>query len=64
MKNAGFTSLIIKKQKNMPLQIWIDADAAPRDVKEMVFKASGRLKIAVVLVASLVSGRRGLRAHA
>ena len=34
------------------MQIWIDADAAPREVKEIVFKASARLKIPVVLVAN------------
>jgi uncharacterized protein YaiI (UPF0178 family) len=32
--------------------IWVDADAAPRDVKEIVFRAAGRLKIATVLVAN------------
>ena len=34
------------------MKIWIDADAAPRDVKELVFKAATRLKIPVVLVAN------------
>jgi uncharacterized protein YaiI (UPF0178 family) len=34
------------------LRIWIDADAAPRDVKELVFRASRRLQVAVVLVAN------------
>lgn len=32
--------------------IWIDADAAPRDVKELVFRASRRLAIETVLVAN------------
>lgn len=32
--------------------IWIDADAAPRDVKEIVFRASKRLSIPTVLVAN------------
>jgi hypothetical protein len=35
-----------------PLKIWIDADAAPRDVKELVFRAAKRLNLAVVLVAN------------
>jgi len=35
------------------MQIWIDADACPRAVKEIVFRASGRLGLPVVLVASL-----------
>jgi uncharacterized protein YaiI (UPF0178 family) len=34
------------------MKIWIDADACPRDVKEVVFKASARKNIAVVLVAN------------
>jgi len=35
------------------MKIWIDADAAPRDVKEIVFKASKRLNIETVLVANM-----------
>jgi len=34
------------------MRIWIDADAAPREVKELVFKFATRLKIPVVLVAN------------
>jgi uncharacterized protein YaiI (UPF0178 family) len=34
------------------LKIWIDADAAPRDVKELVFRAAKRLMIETVLVAN------------
>ncbi|QDT12135.1 YaiI/YqxD family protein [Planctomycetes bacterium K23_9] len=34
------------------MKIWIDADAAPTDVKEVVFRASVRLEIPVVLVAN------------
>lgn len=33
-------------------KIWIDADAAPREVKELVYKTSARLKIPVTLVAN------------
>ena len=29
--------------------IWVDADAAPRDVKEIVFRASARLELPVAL---------------
>ena len=32
--------------------IWVDADAAPRDAKAIVFRASGRLGIPTVLVAN------------
>jgi uncharacterized protein len=34
------------------LKIWIDADAAPRDVKELVFRAAKRLALETVLVAN------------
>ena len=34
------------------MKIWIDADAAPRDVKELVFRAAKRLAIETVLVAN------------
>ena len=34
------------------LKIWIDADATPRDVKEIVFRAAKRLSLPVVLVAN------------
>jgi len=34
------------------LRIWIDADAAPRDVKELVFRSAKRLNIETVLVAN------------
>jgi uncharacterized protein YaiI (UPF0178 family) len=34
------------------LKIWIDADAAPREVKELVFRAAKRLQVATVLVAN------------
>lgn len=34
------------------MKIWIDADAAPRDVKEIVFRAAKRLELEAVLVAN------------
>jgi len=34
------------------VKIWIDADAAPRDVKELVFRAAKRLELEAVLVAN------------
>jgi uncharacterized protein len=34
------------------MKIWIDADAAPRDVKEIVFRAALRLQIPTILVAN------------
>lgn len=35
-----------------PLTIWIDADSSPREVKEIVFRASKRLDLSVRLVAN------------
>ncbi|MDP2344761.1 MAG: YaiI/YqxD family protein [Deltaproteobacteria bacterium] len=34
------------------MRIWIDADACPREVKEVIFRASGRTGASVVLVAN------------
>lgn len=34
------------------MKIWVDADAAPREVKDLVFRASRRLQVEVVLVAN------------
>lgn len=34
------------------MKLWIDADAAPRDVKEIAFRAARRLKMETVLVAN------------
>ncbi|SNB46223.1 YaiI/YqxD family protein [Geobacter sp. DSM 9736] len=34
------------------MKVWIDADACPRIIKEIVFRASERLKLPVILVAN------------
>jgi uncharacterized protein len=34
------------------MTLWIDADAAPREVKEICFRASERLKLTTILVAN------------
>jgi uncharacterized protein len=34
------------------MKIWIDADACPRMIKEVIFKVSERLQIPVILVAN------------
>jgi len=39
------------------MKIWIDADACPRVIKEIIFRASERLSIAVYLVANKKLGR-------
>ena len=36
----------------MPITLWIDADAAPRDVKEVCYRVSERLSLATILVAN------------
>jgi uncharacterized protein len=35
------------------MRLWIDADAAPKDVKEIVFRAAKRLELDAVMVANL-----------
>lgn len=34
------------------MTIWVDADSAPRDVKEIIYRAAKRLEIATILVAN------------
>ena len=34
------------------MRLWIDADAAPRDVKELIYRVSVRLEVETVMVAN------------
>jgi uncharacterized protein len=34
------------------MRLWIDADAAPRDAKEVIYKAARRLQLETILVAN------------
>ena len=38
------------------VRLWIDADACPKVVKEIIYKASFRLKFEVILVANAYQG--------
>ncbi len=44
-----------RRKRRLSVKIWIDADAAPREVKDIVFRAARRLKIETVLVANQTS---------
>lgn len=41
---------------SLSFKIWVDADATPREVKELILRAGQRLQVEVVLVAN--SGQR------
>jgi uncharacterized protein YaiI (UPF0178 family) len=41
-----------EKMKTVKVKIWIDADACPRVIKDIVFRASERLQVPVLLVAN------------
>jgi uncharacterized protein YaiI (UPF0178 family) len=43
---------MVDRTHGAALKIWVDADAAPREVKELVFRAAKRLQVATVLVAN------------
>jgi uncharacterized protein len=49
----------------MTAKVWVDADACPREVKEVIIKASARTNMAVVLVANKViaTGPNALVSH-
>lgn len=36
----------------MPITLWVDADACPKVIKEIIFRVSARLQLSVVLVAN------------
>src|SRR4051812_9690049 len=36
----------------MPIKIWVDADALPSEIKEIVLRASRRLRVETVFVAN------------
>lgn len=36
-----------------PFRIWIDADACPRPIKEMLYRASARKSVPLILVANI-----------
>ncbi len=42
----------MKLRLSTPYKIWIDADACPKAIKEILFKTSARLKIELTLVAN------------
>ena len=42
----------LRTTKPHPMKLWLDADAAPRDVKDICLRASDRLKIETILVAN------------
>ena len=42
----------MKPKLRTPYKIWIDADACPKAIKEILFKTSARLKIELKLVAN------------
>ena len=53
------------KEQKMPIkQIWVDADACPKVIKEILYRAAERVKIPLILVANQplqVPGSRYIR---
>jgi uncharacterized protein len=43
---------VVKNVRACDMKLWIDADAAPRDVKEICFRASDKRRLETVLVAN------------
>ena len=44
--------IVVPPQAPSTMKLWIDADAAPRDVKDVVYRAAERLRLDTVLVAN------------
>jgi uncharacterized protein len=49
---AGPTATLSSASTLRFMKLWLDADAAPRDVKEVCFRASERLSLETILVAN------------
>src|SRR5438874_7190564 len=41
-----------EEDANLPIKIWVDADALPTEIKEIVLRASRRLRVETVFVAN------------
>ncbi|MEZ5585164.1 MAG: YaiI/YqxD family protein [Candidatus Competibacteraceae bacterium] len=52
MNSAGYKQYPAVGRREYGLKIWIDADACPNPVKEIVFRASKRRRVPVTLVAN------------
>lgn len=44
--------MVQKMQNDHAFKIWVDADACPKVIKEVIFKNSTRFRISVILVAN------------
>ena len=37
---------------NIPFRIWVDADACPAAIEEILYQTAGRLQVELILVAN------------
>ncbi len=59
--NAGPASLTNDQQRSQPMHIWVDADACPNPIKEILFRVAERRGIGLTLVANQAVRKPGLR---
>jgi hypothetical protein len=43
---------------NLPIKLWVDADALPNEIKDIILRASRRASVETVFVANRTSGSR------
>src|SRR5215211_4412994 len=41
-----------EEDANLPIKLWVDADALPNEIKEIILRASRRLRVETVFVAN------------
>src|SRR5688572_19801920 len=41
-----------KENVNLPIKMWVDADALPNDIKDIIVRAARRLRVETVFVAN------------
>jgi uncharacterized protein len=51
-KHEGLLALLLKLNGKNKLKIWVDADACPKIIKEILFRAANRTKISMIFVSN------------
>src|SRR5688572_23335978 len=51
-RGVAFSASFPRHPHNVPMHIWVDADACPAVIKDILYRAAERLKIPLTLVAN------------
>src|SRR5258708_13454927 len=62
-RSGGTTDRGVRRPGAFVMQIWVDADACPGEIKELLYRTAKRLKIKLTLVRAANSTPRGATAR-